>query len=86
MVTLNISLPDQMKNFVDEEVAQHGYASADDYFRALLHQEQKRRAKRDLEAKLLEGLKGPMVTMDRAEWGSIRQEALEGSAAREMNR
>ncbi len=41
----------------------------------------KRQAKRELEAKLLEALEsGPAVVMDRADWESIKREALEGLA------
>jgi Arc/MetJ-type ribon-helix-helix transcriptional regulator len=31
MTTMNISLPDEMKAFVETEMAQEGYASASEY-------------------------------------------------------
>ena len=80
MTTMNISVPDEMKAFVEAEMAQEGYASASEYLRALIRDAQKRRARQELEAKLLEGLQGPSVQMTRDDWDSIQREALEGSA------
>ncbi len=80
MTTMNISLPDEMKAFVEAQMAQDGYASASEYLRALIRDEQKRRARQQLEAKLLEGLQGPSTVMTREDWDSIEQEALEGLA------
>jgi Arc/MetJ-type ribon-helix-helix transcriptional regulator len=53
MTTMSFSLPDEMKAFVETEMAQEGYASASEYLRALIRDAQKRRAKLELEAKLL---------------------------------
>ena len=80
MTTMNISVPDEMKAFVEAEMAQEGYASASEYLRALIRDAQKRRARQELEAKLLEGLHGPPVQMTRDDWDSIQREALEGLA------
>ena len=33
MTTMNISLPDEMKAFVETEMTQEGYASASEYLR-----------------------------------------------------
>ncbi len=68
MATMNISLPDEMKVFVEAQMAQEGYASASGYLRALIRDAQKRRAKQELEVKLLEGLQGPTVKMTRKDW------------------
>jgi antitoxin ParD1/3/4 len=77
MTTMNISLPEEMKAFVEAQVAQEGYASASEYLRTLVREEQRRRAKRELEARLLAGLEGPAVDMAREDWDSIRREAIE---------
>ena len=76
MTTMNISLPEDMGAFVEEQAARGGYASASEYFRGLVREAQRREAKVELEAKLLEGLKGQLVKMDRKDWQSIEQEAL----------
>ena len=78
MTTMNISLPDEMKAFIEARLVQEGYASASEYLRALIREDQKRKAKQELEAKLLEGLRGPEVEMTREDWDSIRREALDG--------
>ncbi len=80
MTTMNISLPDEMRAFIEAEMAQEGYASASEYFRSLVREVQKRKARQELEVKLLEGLQGPSVEMTREDWESIRSEALEGLA------
>jgi antitoxin ParD1/3/4 len=77
MTTMNISLPEEMKDFVEAQMATEGYASASEYLRALIREAQKRQAKRELEAKLLEGLQGTPVEMTREDWDSIEQEARE---------
>jgi antitoxin ParD1/3/4 len=78
MTTMNISLPDEMKAFVESQMAAEGYASASEYLRSLIRDAQKRRAKQDLEVKLLEGLQGPAVEMTGEDWDSIRREARAG--------
>jgi len=55
MTTINISLPDQMKEFVDEEMGEGGYHDPSDYFNALLQEQPKRKAEQKLEALLREG-------------------------------
>ena len=81
MTTMNISLPDEMKAFVEAEMAQEGYASASEYLRALIRDAQKRRAKRELEAKFREALEsGPATPMTREDWVALRAEVLEGLA------
>ena len=52
MTTMNISLPEEMKAFVEAQMARDGFASASEYLRALIREDQKRRARRELEAKL----------------------------------
>ncbi len=84
MTTMNISLPDEMKAFVESKIAEDGYASASEYLRALIREDQKQRARRELEALLLEGLQGPAVVLDRAEWDSIEREALDGLAGEDI--
>jgi len=79
MATMNISVTDEMKAFIEAQFVQEGYASESDYRRALIREAQKRKAKRALEAKLLEGLEsGPATPMTREDWDSIEREALAG--------
>ncbi|MGA2703269.1 MAG: type II toxin-antitoxin system ParD family antitoxin [Isosphaeraceae bacterium] len=79
MTTMNISVPDEMRNFVEAQMAQEGFASASEYLRSLIRDAQKRLAKRELEAKFREAMEsGPATTMTREDWVALRAEAIEG--------
>ena len=52
MSTMNISLPDSLKTFVDEQVSQRGYGTSSEYVRELIRKDQERQHLRGL---LLEG-------------------------------
>ncbi|MBM3223733.1 MAG: type II toxin-antitoxin system ParD family antitoxin [Candidatus Tectomicrobia bacterium] len=56
MTTLNISLPDAMKAFVEAQVNTGQYASSSDYIRALVREDQRRKGEQELEEKLLAAL------------------------------
>ena len=42
MSTMNISLPDTLKSFVDEQVSQRGYSTSCEYVRELIRKDQDR--------------------------------------------
>ena len=42
MTTMNISLPDALKSFVDKQVAQGGYGTSSEYVRELIRKDQDR--------------------------------------------
>ena len=52
MSTMNISLPESLKTFVDEQVSQRGYGTSSEYLRELIRKDQDRLHLRGL---LLEG-------------------------------
>lgn len=54
MATMNVSLPDPLRDWVDDQVKGGGYANASDYIRDLIRHDQERRAA--LKAALREGL------------------------------
>ena len=76
--TIKISLPDDMRAFIEERVTQEGYSSASEYFHDLIRQAQRHKAKLDLEAKLAEGLQGPSTRLTRKDWQAMKREALDG--------
>ena len=39
MSTMNISLPDSLKSFVDEQVTQRGYSTSSEYVRELIRKD-----------------------------------------------
>lgn len=48
MSTMNISLPDSLKAFVDEQVNQRGYGTSSEYVRELIRKDQDRVQLREL--------------------------------------
>ena len=39
MATMNISLPDELKQFIDAQVSEHGYGSSSEYLRDLIRKQ-----------------------------------------------
>lgn len=57
---MNISLPDSMKTFIDEQVSEHGYGTGSEYIRALVRKELAASRLRDM---ILEGAHSPVVAV-----------------------
>ena len=57
MATMNISLPDSLKSYVDSRVSKDGYGTASEYFRELIRQDQQRREREQEERAQLEKLR-----------------------------
>ena len=73
MSTMNVSLPEELKAFVDEQVAEQGYASTSEYLRDLIR---KQRDIEQLRKMLLEGASSPVVgEMDAAYFDRLRRRA-----------
>jgi antitoxin ParD1/3/4 len=78
MTTMNISLPEEMKAFIEAQMATEGYASASEYLRTLIREAQKRQAKQALEAKFREALEsGPATPMTREDWDELHRRVWE---------
>ena len=86
MQSMNISLPEPLKEFVDGQIAAGRYSSASEYVRELIREDEKRKAEERLEALLLEGLEGEETAMTSADWKDIRKEALAQVKARRKAR
>jgi antitoxin ParD1/3/4 len=56
MATMTISLPEPMREFIENEVAAGDYGSASEFFREMVRDRQKRKAQERLETLLLQGL------------------------------
>jgi antitoxin ParD1/3/4 len=56
MSTMNISLPETLKSFVDEQVAERRYGTSSEYVRELIRKDQDRQQLRQL---LLDGAASP---------------------------
>jgi antitoxin ParD1/3/4 len=82
MESMNISLPEPLKQFVDGQIAAGRYSSASEYIRELIREDEKRKAEERLEALLLEGLQGGEESeLTRDDWTAIRKEARTRIAA-----
>jgi antitoxin ParD1/3/4 len=86
MESMNISLPDPLKRFVDGQISTGRYSSASEYVRELIRNDEKRKAEEQLEAKLLEGLSSAETALTPADWTTIRKEALAKVEARKQKR
>lgn len=74
METINISLPDALRTYVEERVRQDGYGTASEYFRELVRHDQKRQADERLEASLLKSLNGePAKPFSKSDIEEVRQ-------------
>ena len=66
MATMNVSLPDPMKSWVEERTRDGSYSNTSDYVRHLIRRDQERaRAIAQLQAAITEGLEsGPLQPFD----------------------
>ena len=77
MSTMNISLPDTLRSFVDEQVSQRGYGSSSEYVRELIRNDQDRLRLRGL---LLAGTEtAPTAPADDAYFEELRKRVRNGA-------
>lgn len=83
MATMNISLPDPMKEFVETQAQKEGFGTVSEYLRSIIREVQKREARESLEVKLKEGLESsPAAPLTSQEWDAIEREGLDLAASR----
>jgi antitoxin ParD1/3/4 len=76
MQSMNISLPEPLKQFVDDQIASGRYSSVSEYVRELIRDDEKRKAEDRLGALLLEGLESDESPLTSEDWAAIRRDAL----------
>jgi antitoxin ParD1/3/4 len=87
MQTMNISLPDKLKEFVDEQVASGRYSSVSEYVRNLIRDDETRKAQEKLESLLMEGIQSSGSSkMTPQDWDEIRREAVKQFEARKSRK
>ena len=70
MSTMNISLPEAMKAFIDQQVAHGSYGTSSEYLRELIRREQERLSLREL---LLDGARSlPTGVADEKYFAALR--------------
>ena len=78
MTTINISLPEALKSFVDQQVVQHGYGTSSEYMRELIRKDQDRQHLRNL---LLDGASSPATApVDAAYFQELRDRVTSRAA------
>lgn len=71
MSTMNISLPEALKSFVDQQVSGRGYGTSSEYVRELIRKDQDRQHLRQL---LLDGAASePTAPVDAAYFDTLRE-------------
>ncbi|MGL5079340.1 MAG: type II toxin-antitoxin system ParD family antitoxin [Waterburya sp.] len=86
MKSINISLPEEMRIYIEEQVATGGYSTTSEYIRQLIRQDRQQKAEKQLEQLLLEGLNsGEATPMTAKDWVEIRQVVTDKIAARKNN-
>lgn len=79
MTTMNISLPESLKVFVDEQVNERGYSTSSEYVRELIRKDQDRLQLRSL---LLAGAaSAPAGPVSPAYFDGLRQRVQQAQAA-----
>jgi len=73
MTSVNISLPDVLKDYIDEQVSVGGYGTVSEYIRDLIRQDRQSKSQEKLETLLLEGLdSGDSTPMTSEDWNAVR--------------
>jgi antitoxin ParD1/3/4 len=86
MDTMNIALPETLKEFVQTRVSEGGYSSVNEYVGELIRADQKQKALAVLEAEVLKGLRsGPAEPMTEKDWAEIRGEVRRRFEARKTD-
>lgn len=73
METISIAIPDEMKNFVADEVKAGGYRNASEFLGALITTYRQRKDMQKLEGMLLEGIRSPKRTLAKQDWEELRK-------------
>ena len=76
MTSLNVSLPQSMREWIDDQVKKGGYGTASEFVREVIREAQKNKARQELEAKLLAGMNSdPAAEMTQADWDRLKDRA-----------
>jgi antitoxin ParD1/3/4 len=73
MATMNVSLPEELRSFVDAQVEEGSFGSTSEYVRELIRRD---RDRRELRSALIDGARAPVAsTADAAYFASLRAQA-----------
>ena len=78
MTPLQISLPESLQQFIDQQVREGSYNNTDEYIYHLILEDQKRNAKQQLEEMLIAGLdSGDPIEITDDWWENKRAELIQ---------
>jgi antitoxin ParD1/3/4 len=84
MQTMNISLPEPLKQFVEDQVSGGGYSSTSEYVRELVRADQQRKIREQLEETLLAAMRsGHATELTPQRWEELRQRLQDHATSRE---
>jgi antitoxin ParD1/3/4 len=79
MATMNVSLPDGLKQFVEQQVSERGYGNSSEFVRELIRREQ---ARDQLRALVIDGMgSGAGSELDAAYFEQLRQRVRDAGAS-----
>lgn len=87
MRTMSISLPDQLKDFVEDQVGTGCYSGVSEYVRDLIRDDATCKTRDKLQALLMESIQsGQPNEMSRQDWDDLRREAIMQFEARKSRK
>jgi len=73
MPSMNISLPEPLREWVEAQIKGGRYGNASEYLRELIRRDQERQAQERLEQLLLDGVRsGPASPLTKKDWEDVR--------------
>ena len=73
MTSMNISLPEPLREWVEAQIKRGRYGNASEYLRELIRRDQERQAQERLEQLLLDGIRsGSASPLTRKDWEEVR--------------
>lgn len=79
MQTMTISLPSEMREYVDSRTETGGFGNTSEYVRDLIRREREQRAQQQLEEQLIANLRSPQI-----EWTPATREKLVATVERRI--
>ena len=80
MTSMNVSLPEKMKEYVDLRLVRDGYSSVSEYVRMLIRQDREHKEREQLRSALILGLaSGTPIDADASYWENKRTAILGNS-------
>jgi Arc/MetJ-type ribon-helix-helix transcriptional regulator len=73
MSAIDISLPEALQKYVQEQVAHRGFSDAGEYLRSLIEADQHRQLDSEVEAMLLQAVDGPFTDWNERDLDDIRR-------------